>query len=51
MNEKLFITGVSQNIEWLLPWWLKKFNEHNSENIPLIVFDFGLSEVAKVWCH
>ena len=51
MNEKLFITGVSQNIEWLLPWWLKKFNANNVENIPLTMFDFGLSEVAKDWCH
>ena len=27
---KCFITGASKNIEWLLPWFVGKFNKHNA---------------------
>jgi hypothetical protein len=48
MNEKLIVTGVSQNIEWLLPWWLGNYKKHN--DLPIVVFDFGLSDKALEWC-
>ena len=49
MTEKLFITGASKNIEWLLPWWFGNFRKHNP-NSEVVVFDFGLSEKALDWC-
>ena len=48
---KCFITGASKNIEWLLPWFVGKFNKHNAEKIPLVICDFGLSEKALSWCE
>ena len=42
------ITGLSRNLEWLLPWWWEHYTAHNS--YPVLFADFGLSETAKTFC-
>lgn len=51
MSEKRFITGASKECDWLLPWWYNNFSKHNTENVPLTIFDFGLSDKARAWCE
>jgi hypothetical protein len=48
MKKKVFITGADKNCQWLLPWFITKFNKHNG-GIPLVVCDFGLEEKALNW--
>lgn len=38
---KLFITGCDSNTEWMLPWFVENFKQHNPE-ANLVVFDFGM---------
>lgn len=45
---KGIIVGADQNLEWLLPWWWEKYSESNS--LPVVFFDFGMSAEKKAWC-
>lgn len=42
------MTGISQNLEFMLPWWWWNYQLHNS--YPILFLDFGLSEKGKNWC-
>ncbi len=42
------IVGADNAVEWLLPWWWYHYSSHNT--LPVVFFDFGLSEQAKLWC-
>ena len=41
----LFITGADHNTEWMLPWFITNYYEHNET--PLRIIDFGLSEKMR----
>lgn len=43
------IVGCDSVQEWMLPWWWKKYSEHNT--LPVTFIDFGLSNEAKVFCE
>jgi hypothetical protein len=42
------IVASDQTLEWILPWWLKQYQKHNS--YPVAFIDLGLSFEKKVWC-
>lgn len=42
------ICGAEITQEWLLPWWWERYREHNA--LPVVFFDFGMSEEMKEWC-
>lgn len=42
---KLFITGCDENTEWMLPWFINNYYDHN--DTPLRVIDFGMSKQMK----
>ena len=46
--EKGIIVGSDKNQEWLLPWWWENYSKHN--HLPVVFFDYGLSEEAKIFC-
>jgi len=41
------ICGGDCLVEWLLPWWLHNLRQRSS--LPLVFFDFGLSDRGKSW--
>ena len=45
----LFITGADENTEWMLPWFITNYYEHNET--PLRIIDFGLSEKMRTRFH
>lgn len=44
-SSKLFITGCDSTTEWMLPWFVKNFNEH-MPNEELMIMDFGMETSA-----
>lgn len=40
-----FLIGCDEKQEWLVPWFLKKYNAHNST--PIVFADFGMSDVGR----
>lgn len=40
--DKVFLTGCDSKTEWMLAWFLKNFNKHNTT--PIVFADFGVSE-------
>lgn len=42
------IVAADQTLEWMLPWWLKRYREHNDASVAFI--DLGLSHEKKKWC-
>lgn len=38
---KLFITGCDSNTQWMLPWFVDNFKQHNP-NAELVIMDFGM---------
>ncbi len=42
------ITGISANLEFMLPWWWWNYQQYNS--YPVLFLDFGLSDKGKKWC-
>lgn len=40
--DKIFLTGCDSKTEWMLAWFLKNFNKHNTT--PIVFADFGVSE-------
>lgn len=40
--DKAFLTGCDKNTEWMLPWFLDNYHQHN--NIPLVLADFGMTK-------
>ncbi len=42
------ITGISQNLEFMLPFWWWNYQLHNQH--PLLFLDFGMSLKGKNWC-
>lgn len=49
MREEGILVGSDITQEWLLPWWWKRYRQHNS--FPVAFVDFGLSFAAKDWCR
>lgn len=47
MYDKAFLTGCDKNNEWMLDWWLSNYRKHNSENIPVIFANFGVTPEAR----
>lgn len=47
--DRAFVTGCDQNTEWMLPWFLRNYWEHN--NTPLIFVNFGVSTGVLMWLH
>ena len=45
---KTFITGVDQNYEWLLKWWVRNLRKHNKD-VHLTICDFGISKDILNW--
>lgn len=45
----LFVTGADRNTEWMLPWFINNYYEHN--DTPLRIIDFGLSEEMRNRFH
>lgn len=43
------VVGSDQTQEWILPWWWKRYTKFNT--LPVVFFDFGMSEAAKNWCR
>lgn len=43
------VVGSDHTQEWILPWWWKRYTQFNS--LPVVFFDFGMSEAAKNWCR
>ncbi len=43
------IVASDQTLEWILPWWLKCYQKHNS--MPVAFIDLGLSFEKKKWCE
>lgn len=41
----LFITGADYRTEWMLPWFIDNYYQHNET--PLRIIDFGLSEEMR----
>lgn len=44
-----FITGVDQNHEWMLQWWVNNVRKHNKSHITLC--DFGMSPAISEWAR
>lgn len=42
---EVFLTGCDVNTEWQLPWFIKKYREHNTT--PIICADFGMSKDGR----
>lgn len=49
MYDKVFVTGCDQHTEWMLPWFLRNYWEHNK--IPLVVMNFGMSNNMLMWLN
>ncbi len=47
-HTKGVIVGTDQTTAWLLPWWWRHYNKHNS--LPVTFVDFGLSPETISWC-
>ena len=45
-SERLVIIGSDHKTEWMLPWFLKHYRDHNLD-LPLKLIDFGLSTEAR----
>ena len=43
----MFLTGCDENTEWQLPWFVANYKAHTE--IPLVIADFGMSEVMREW--
>jgi len=46
LYDKAFLTGCDKTTEWMLPWFLDNFNQHNKK-IPIIIGDFGMTDAIK----
>ena len=44
--DQTFLTGCDEKQEWMLPWFIKRYKEHNKK-CPLVIADFGMSDVGK----
>ena len=42
------LIGSDLTLEWALPWWWERYQEHNSH--PVAFIDLGLSFEMKDWC-
>lgn len=47
--DRVFITGCDKHTEWMLPWFLKNYNDYNND--PIVFCDFGVSKEMLKWCH
>jgi hypothetical protein len=48
LKEKGVLVASDITQEWLLPWWLENYQNHNT--MPVSFVDLGLSSTMKSWC-
>jgi len=48
IGDKGVVIGVDAAQEWMLPWWLARYSQHNE--YPVMVADFGLTDAGREWC-
>lgn len=49
LPNKVFLTGCDANTEWMLPWFMKNYLQHNKT--PIVFADFGVSEATRAWAY
>lgn len=47
MIDKAFITGCDIYTEWMLPWFINNFRQHNQSKV--VICDFGMSDKMRSW--
>lgn len=49
MGKEGIVVAADAHEQWLLPWWMEQYREHNDR--PVCIVDMGMTEDARAWAE